>query len=42
MNLRILTKNHAADSEIGFLTKSKAVWLRNGYADSVGAKFKVF
>ena len=22
MNLRILTKNHAADSEIGFLTKS--------------------
>ena len=22
MNLRIITKNHAADSEIGFLTKS--------------------
>ena len=40
MNLRIITKNHAADPEIGFLKKIdyKAVWPRNGYADSVGVK----
>ena len=34
MNLRIITKNRAADPEIGFLTKS--ISKPNGHADSVG------
>ena len=33
MNLRILTKNHAADPDIGFLTKS--ISKANGHPDSV-------
>ena len=36
MNLRIITKNHAADLEIGFLTRSISNW--NGHADNVGVK----
>ena len=41
MNVRIITKNHEADPEIGFLEKSiienfKAEWPRNGHAASVG------
>ena len=34
MNLKIITKNHVADEEIGFLTKT----MRNGDADTVGVK----
>ena len=37
MNLRIVTKNHASDPEIGFLDL-KVQWLRNSHADSVGVK----
>ena len=36
MNLRIITKNHVADPEIGFLTKS----ISKPYADSVGVKIE--
>ena len=40
MNSRIITKNHAADPEIGFLTKSisKPYSRATGHADSVGDK----
>ena len=38
MDLRIITKNHAADPEIGFLTKSISRPCRNGHAASVGVK----
>ena len=39
MNLRITTKDHTADPEIGFLKIDfKAVWPRIGHADSVGVK----
>ena len=43
MNLRIITKYHAADREIRFLTRFdfKALWLRNSHADSVGVKFSL-
>ena len=34
MNLRIITKTHAADPEIGFLAKSIS-----SHADSVGVNF---
>ena len=39
MNLRIITKNHAADSKIGFPLKSilKSIGLRV-HADSLGVK----
>ena len=42
MNLRIITKNHAADPEIGFPTKSssKPYRPRNGHAASVEVKFQ--
>ena len=33
MNLRIITKNHVADPEIGFLTKS--ISKPNGYAKAI-------
>ena len=33
MNLRIITKNHVADPEIGFLTKS--ISKPNGYAKTM-------
>ena len=33
MNLRIITKNHAADSKIGFLKKS--ISKSNGYATAM-------
>ena len=39
MNSRIITKSHAAEPEIGFLTKSiSKPYGRNGHADSVGVK----
>ena len=43
MNLRIITKNHAADPEIGFLTKSisKPNCRGNGHTDSVGVIIKL-
>ena len=43
MNLRIITQNHAADPEIGFLTKSFSkpkLWLCNDHADSVRVNFR--
>ena len=44
MNLRIITKNHAAEPEIGFYHKIgfEAKWLRNGHADSVGVNICYF
>ena len=40
MNSRIITKNHETDPEIRVSHKIdfKAVWPRNGHADSVGVK----
>ena len=40
MNLRLITKNHAAYPEIGFPQKIdfKVVWPRNGNAAGVGVK----
>ena len=39
MKLRVITKNHAADSEKGFLTKFiQSHMSRNGLPDSVGVK----
>ena len=40
MNLRMITKNHAADPEIGFLAKIdfKVQWLWNSHADSMGVE----
>ena len=40
MNLRIITKNHVVDPEIGFLRKIdfKAQRPRDGHADGVGVK----
>ena len=42
IKLRIITKNHAADQEIGFLKIGfKVVWWRNVHADSVGVNLSV-
>ena len=40
MNFRIMTKNDAADPEIGFPIKNdfRAVWPRNSLAESVAVK----
>ena len=40
MNLRIITKNHAADPEIGFFTKS--ISKPGDHAESMGVKFFFF
>ena len=50
MNLRIITKNHAADPEVesrsiiqNHKIDLKAQWPRNDHADSVGVKsFKIY
>ena len=41
MNLKIITKNHAADIEIGFLTNRFQSRIGNGHADSVGVMLTV-